>query len=242
MRRISFFICLLSLFCQYTLAQHQHPHYLDGHLYVKILDKENRRLYSVEELERFQKPLQWVQLVQEYEVQSIEPAFPALHSIKLDRTYEIRFDRTDKTQAFLRDLAGIGYLEYAERVPIARKTLTPDDPFLSNQWFLNTIQALQAHNIHTGGNSVVAIVDDAVRITHEDLAPNLWTNPGEIPNDNIDNDGNGYIDDIHGWDPADQDNDPNPPSTATNSSFTHGTHCAGRIGVIVLIGRVPTVD
>ncbi|MFK7926281.1 MAG: S8 family serine peptidase, partial [Bacteroidia bacterium] len=46
-------------------------------------------------------------------------------------------------------------------------------------------------------------------------------------NDNIDNDGNGYIDDIHGWDPADNDNDPNPPSTATSSSFTHGTHCAG---------------
>ncbi|MEM6345132.1 MAG: S8 family serine peptidase [Bacteroidota bacterium] len=227
MRRLFSLLSLLFIFSQLILGQNQHPHYLDGRLYVKVLDKENRRLYSVSELNQYQKPLEWVDLVQRYQIQEIKPAFAALSSPKLDRTYEIVFDKTDKTQALLRELASIPYLEYAERVPLARKTLTPNDPYLSNQWFLNSIQALQAHDIHTGSNSVVAIVDDAVRITHEDLAPNLWTNPGEIPNDNIDNDGNGYVDDIHGWDPADNDNDPNPPNTATNSNFTHGTHCAG---------------
>ncbi|MEL7534850.1 MAG: S8 family serine peptidase, partial [Bacteroidota bacterium] len=227
MRRLFSLVSLLFILTNLTTAQNQHPHYLDGRLYVKILDKENRRLYSVSELNQYQKPFEWVELVQRYQIQEIKPAFEALSSPKLDRTYEIVFEKIDKTQALLRELSSIPYLEYAERVPIARKTLTPNDPYLSNQWFLNTIQALQAHDIHTGSNSVVAVVDDAVRITHEDLAPNLWTNPGEIPNDNIDNDGNGYIDDIHGWDPADNDNDPNPPNTATNSTFTHGTHCAG---------------
>ena len=74
---------------------------------------------------------------------------------------------------------------------------------------------------------VIAIVDDAVLTTHEDILPNLWTNPNEIPNNNIDDDNNGYRDDINGWDAADNDNDPNPPSSASSSVFTHGTHCAG---------------
>ncbi|MEM7035838.1 MAG: S8 family serine peptidase, partial [Bacteroidota bacterium] len=69
------------------------------------------------------------------------------------------------------------------------------------------------------------------RNTHQDLAPSIWINPGETPGNLIDDDGNGYVDDVNGFDVADNDNDPNPPlGAATNSVYTHGTHCAGIAG------------
>jgi hypothetical protein len=70
---------------------------------------------------------------------------------------------------------------------------------------------------------LVAILDDGVEIGHPDLAANIAVNPGEIAGDGIDNDGNGFIDDVKGWDFADGDNDPTPPS----ASSSHGTHVAG---------------
>ena len=77
-------------------------------------------------------------------------------------------------------------------------------------------------------NTVVAIVDDAVAITHPDLSPVIWTNSGEIPNNNVDDDNNGYIDDVEGYDVADQDSNPGPDSPI--SSYDHGTHVAGIAG------------
>ena len=75
---------------------------------------------------------------------------------------------------------------------------------------------------------LVAVLDDGVEIGHPDLAANIAINPGEIPGDGIDNDGNGYIDDVKGWDFADGDNDPSPPST----SSSHGTHVAGIVAAV----------
>lgn len=92
----------------------------------------------------------------------------------------------------------------------------PDDPFLPDQWqWINTgasggledadVDAELAWDIATGGLTtdgdtiVVCVVDDGTDLDHPDLAPNLWINFGEIPDDNIDNDDNGYIDDYYGW-------------------------------------------
>jgi hypothetical protein len=74
------------------------------------------------------------------------------------------------------------------------------------------------------------MVDDAVLLNHEDLAAQIWTNLGEIPGDSIDNDNNGFIDDVHGYDLGDDDNDPNPPSGANDNDFSHGTHTSGIAG------------
>ena len=72
---------------------------------------------------------------------------------------------------------------------------------------------------------VIAIVDDGVRLTHRDIAPFIWINPREIPGNGVDDDGNGYIDDIHGWDLGDDDPVATPP--ADRPGFYHGTYVAG---------------
>jgi gliding motility-associated-like protein len=118
------------------------------------------------------------------------------------------------------------FLDYAELIPEYGHFYTPND-IHANQWNLNKVKATGAWDIERDASSItIAIVDDAVLITHPDLSANIWTNPLETLN-GIDDDGNGYIDDINGYDVADSDNDPNPPSNATSSHFSHGTHCAG---------------
>lgn len=76
-------------------------------------------------------------------------------------------------------------------------------------------------------NIIVAVVDDGVNVTHPDLAANIWTNPGEIPGDGIDNDGNGYIDDIHGYNFV-----IDSPTISPSLYNDHGTHVAGIIGAV----------
>ncbi len=101
---------------------------------------------------------------------------------------------------------------------------TPNDPRYAELYGMTKIQAPTAWNTTTGSSSVVvAVIDTGVIYTHEDLAPNMWHNPGEIPGNNLDDDNNGYRDDVFGIDVANRDSDP-------VDDFDHGTHVAGIIG------------
>ena len=97
------------------------------------------------------------------------------------------------------------------------------DPRIGSQWALQgdgPMGAATAWTRITGGDVTVAVVDTGVSLGHPDLAPNLWTNPGEVPGNGVDDDGNGFVDDVHGADFANRDGDP----TDDNG---HGTHVAG---------------
>jgi|GEM_PF-2013036 len=108
----------------------------------------------------------------------------------------------------------------------------PDDPLFSQQWHLHNtgqddgsvaadVSALLAWDI-TGGDAsvVVAVIDSGTEVSHPELAEALWSNPGELPGNGLDDDGNGFVDDVQGWDFAAGDGD-------VNGVFDHGTSVAG---------------
>ncbi len=113
----------------------------------------------------------------------------------------------------------------------------PNDTSFSQQWDMHNtgqsggtvdadIDAPEAWSVTTGSSSVVvAVIDTGMDLTHPDLAANLWTNPGEIPGDGIDNDHNGYIDDVHGWNFVAGNNSP-------NDDHGHGSHTSGTVGAV----------
>jgi len=110
----------------------------------------------------------------------------------------------------------------------------PNDTDLVYQWYIDgpgDVRLPEAWDLEKGSASVrIGILDTGVDTGHPDLASKIWTNPGEIPGNGIDDDGNGYIDDVHGWDFGDGDNDPNPSPMPDESGIDiafHGTAVAG---------------
>ncbi len=111
---------------------------------------------------------------------------------------------------------------------------TPNDPQFTNQWALAKIGAPTAWLNQTGSsNVVVVVIDSGVNYFHEDLVDNLWRNPGEVPGNGIDDDGNGKIDDVFGIDTANDShgNDSDPFDEGLNGYY-HGSLVAGVIGAV----------
>jgi len=129
----------------------------------------------------------------------------------------------------LENLSQDANVAYAEPDYIVTINATPNDTDFGLQWGLNNnndadIDAPEAWDIGTGNNSVVvAVIDSGVDYNHPDLTNQIWSNPNEIPGNGRDDDGNGFVDDVRGWDFADNDNNP-------IDEHNHGTHVAGVIG------------
>ncbi len=132
-------------------------------------------------------------------------------------------------------------VEYTEPDHVITISRTPNDPDFGELWGLHNegqtvsgdpgtagadIGAVEAWDIWTGDPTFrVAVIDTGVDYTHPDLVDNIWTNPGEIPDNYLDDDGNGYIDDVHGFNFLTFSGD-------SMDDHGHGTHVAGTIGAV----------
>ena len=126
---------------------------------------------------------------------------------------------------------------YAQPNYLKNAFRTPNDPLFSSLWGMSNtgqtggvpdadINAPEAWESGVGGAAItVAVIDTGIDYTHEDLAANMWINAGEIPGNGIDDDGNGYVDDVYGYDFFNGDADP-------MDDHGHGTHCSGTIGAV----------
>lgn len=144
------------------------------------------------------------------------------------RAWLFHFDTAAADQVvMLRKFQGHPAVQLAQNNHIVTERNTPDDPQFGQQWQHQNIQSEAAWDITTGGVTaagdtiVVAIIEKA-DLTHPDLAANAWINHGEVPGNGIDDDANGYVDDVRGWDPV--------SGTDEVYSGSHGTQVAGMIG------------
>jgi subtilisin family serine protease len=151
--------------------------------------------------------------------------------------YKIRLQKGVSVEAAVAAYSGQPGVLYAQPNHVFKVATTPDDPDFGELWGLNNtgqddgvvdadIDAPEAWATATGSTDVVvAVIDTGVDYTHADLAANMWKNPGEVPDNNLDDDGNGYVDDVYGIDTAYDDSDP-------MDDYGHGTHCSGTIGAV----------
>ncbi|MBI4042358.1 MAG: S8 family serine peptidase [Deltaproteobacteria bacterium] len=173
----------------------------------------------------------------------MEAFHPVLNTIPL---FVVRLRAAEQLREILQKLNSDPNVAYAEpnylyRTSTAGIRRLSNDPHFHKFWGLHNtgqkignqvgipgsdIDAVRAWDLTTGDSSVVvAVIDTGVDYLHEDLAANLWVNRAEIPDNNIDDDGNGFVDDIRGWNFYGKNNNPMDDNE-------HGTHVAGTIGAV----------
>lgn len=210
--------------------------WVEGEAIVRFTPEGNRRIGSIASIDSLN------QVFEVYEVARLLRKAPSKMDTDygLDRVHLFRFSPEKEVFDFVQAYRKNRWIELVE--PNRRYTLCrePDDSLFSFQWNLSKIFCPEGWEIQTGTDStVIAVVDVGTDWQHPDLQDNVWINKDEDINlngqfepwlaasggdlDSIDNDLNGYVDDVIGWDWADDDNDPVP----TLPEETHGTWCNG---------------
>lgn len=149
--------------------------------------------------------------------------------------YSIRLSDTDKTEeavAYLTELGAFAAVDYdyvmsagtVEAIDVSSNPDYAKQQYLDDHKIYDSWQYAADNGRNPGGSSdaVVAVIDTGVDYSHLDLRNNIWINTAEIPGNGIDDDGNGYIDDVYGWNFVGDNNDPKDDNG-------HGTHVAGII-------------
>ena len=144
------------------------------------------------------------------------------------RVWDLGANRTARSWVpSLREHTFVASVEVNRTIHTAAEVI-PNDPLFRSQWGLNTtsnidVDAPEAWKYATPNPIIVALIDTGIDLYHPDLASQLWVNPGEIPDDGVDNDANGYVDDTWGWNYVEDTNIP-------MDDAGHGTHVAGIVG------------
>lgn len=169
-------------------------------------------------------------------VRSVKTVFPPGQARKAERegqggpqlsnTYRLRLTPAADVQALMEALSVLPEVAFAEPDYIATEAslppqLTINDPLYPDQWGLAKINIEGAWAVTYGSPTIsIAVIDSGIDLTHPDLAANLWSNPGEIAGNGVDDDSNGYVDDVRGWNFVSSNND-------VSDEYGHGTLVAG---------------
>lgn len=202
--------------------------YVPNEVLVKF-KKDVNRYFTQEAINSVQGKI-ITYLGKEISTSAWDPSDLSLRSFRLDPDlFHIKVPEFIGTEQAIYLLNLNPNVEYAEKNGILHMFIEPNDPDFDLQWGLDKgndadIDAPEAWDIFTGSTDiVVAVIDTGVDYLHIDLEENIWHNEDEIPGDDIDNDNNGYTDDIVGYDFVNDDNTPLDDNG-------HGTHVAGIIG------------
>ena len=160
----------------------------------------------------------------------------------VERLFTLEVGAESDLRRLAAKLAALPEVEYAE--PVVMQQLVgqeegiaavPNDPsYATQQAYLQVMQLEPAWDIARGSDTspIVCVIDGGTNWQHQDLQANMWSNPGEIPSNSLDDDGNGFADDIHGWDFRDDNGDPRGNWGATPSNSNHGTHTGGLLAAV----------
>ena len=188
---------------------------------------------------------------------AMQKLFPSLDarprklSAALQRMYAVTYTSGENPWAVAASLEADPSVEYAEPFPVFRTTgadfhaepaapiaaaaprARPNDPQTATVNYLDQVSAFEAWDVVTGeqGDVVVAVVDGGTDWRHPDLSANIWTNEEEIPDNGRDDDDNGFIDDIHGWNFPENEGDPTGMED-TPLNAQHGTAVAGVLAAV----------
>lgn len=165
------------------------------------------------------------------------PRAQPLSGIDLSLYYEVKITPGEDVEATINRLYATGYFEIVEPSYKYHQFYQPNDQSIASQYYLEKIKAFEAWDVSKASTDVViAIIDTGGDLNHPDIAPKLFVNENEIPDNGVDDDGNGLIDDVYGWDfsGAQQaligtpdyvgDND---PSVVKGGGHSHGTMVGG---------------
>jgi len=152
----------------------------------------------------------------------------------LSRIFIVRYDAPTDPYSIAKELSSDPAVEYAEPCYVLRPLYTPNDPRVASQWALSAMNMFDAWDVTQGDSTIViGYVDSGINYTHEDLAGAIWINPGEwgvngeLANNGIDDDNNGYVDDWRGWDFIGNGTAQNPNPNNDPMDFNgHGTNGA----------------
>ena len=154
---------------------------------------------------------------------------------ELSHVYLLKLPLSVKAKEAVAEFQRDPHVEYAQVNYTVEPQMLPNDPYYASTgawgqveddlWGLKKIAMEQAWDISQGKNVVVAVVDTGVDASHVDIAANMWANVDEIPDNGVDDDLNGYVDDVYGWNFAANNNNP-------TDGYGHGTHVAGTIAAV----------
>ena len=231
---------VLSLLVGQGVAQDPSQSYVrPGHLFVEFSSRNVKLAQGKTGLPVFDKA------AERFGVRKVRKAFPFLDVMvqyrqltpvteSLRHIYAVEYAGPHRPESVAQALARDPDVIYAEPQPIyqtiGRFPQRPDDPQFDNQAHLEYLRLPEAWDIAKGEQSdvVIAIVDSGIHWQHEDLRENIWTNPSEVPGNRIDDDNNGFVDDVNGWNFRTNQ----PDAYGDGSHAAHGTSVAGAAGAV----------